>query len=471
MLIRLEADGFKNLLGFQVDLGPFNCIAGQNGVGKSNIFDAIRFLSLLADRTIMEAALAVRGTDPDTGDLLDLFWTDGEKHVDRFRLAAEMLVEPDVVDDFDRPARATSTYLRYEVEIGYEQAAHEGSLGRLLLHSERLDYITQGGAAGRLRFPHSAKDFRRSVVFNRRRAKTGYISTQVAGDGQREILVSQDGGSAGPPKAHAATAPRTIVATSNTSTTPTILATRREMQSWRLLALEPSALRGADRFHSEPHIRANGSHLPAALYRLASEDENGGDPERLYARITTRLAELVAVDKIEIDVDQIRKVLTLQVRERGGVTLPARSLSDGTLRFLALCILSEDPEFRGLICMEEPENGIHPEKIDSMVHLLRDLAVDADRPLGRDNPLRQVIVATHSPSFVQLQDRRDLLFATEARMRGPFGKLTTALRCRPLKGTWRDREGQERAVSRGTILAYLTTPPGAQIVLPGAQPG
>ena len=46
MLTRLEADGFKNLLGFQVDLGPFNCIASQNGVGKSNIFDAIRFLSL-----------------------------------------------------------------------------------------------------------------------------------------------------------------------------------------------------------------------------------------------------------------------------------------------------------------------------------------------------------------------------------------------------------------------------------------
>lgn len=64
MLTRLEVNGFKNLLKFAVDFGPFNCIAGPNGAGKSNIFDAIRFLSLLADHTILEAALQVRDTDP-----------------------------------------------------------------------------------------------------------------------------------------------------------------------------------------------------------------------------------------------------------------------------------------------------------------------------------------------------------------------------------------------------------------------
>jgi predicted ATPase len=75
MLTRLEVDGFKNLLGFEIDFGPFNCIAGPNGVGKSNIFDAIRFLSLLADHTIVDAALNVRGT-PETADVRELFWTD-----------------------------------------------------------------------------------------------------------------------------------------------------------------------------------------------------------------------------------------------------------------------------------------------------------------------------------------------------------------------------------------------------------
>ncbi len=66
MLTRIEVDGFKNLVDFAVDFGPYTCIAGPNGIGKSNIFDAIHFLSLLADRPIIEAAAAVR---TGTGDL------------------------------------------------------------------------------------------------------------------------------------------------------------------------------------------------------------------------------------------------------------------------------------------------------------------------------------------------------------------------------------------------------------------
>ena len=52
MLTRLEVDGFKNLVDFKMDFGPYTCIAGPNGVGKSNIFDAIQFLALLTESTI-----------------------------------------------------------------------------------------------------------------------------------------------------------------------------------------------------------------------------------------------------------------------------------------------------------------------------------------------------------------------------------------------------------------------------------
>lgn len=71
MLTRLEVNCFKNLLGFSVNFGPFNCVAGLNGVGKSNIFDSIKFLSLLADKSIVEAALEVR--ESDSTDPLDIF--------------------------------------------------------------------------------------------------------------------------------------------------------------------------------------------------------------------------------------------------------------------------------------------------------------------------------------------------------------------------------------------------------------
>lgn len=120
MLTRLEVDGFKNLIRFAVDLGPFNCMAGPNGVGKSNIFDAIRLLSLLASNTLPDAARRVRG-ELETANVRDLFWTDGEEMADEFRIAAEMIVERSVFDDIGRAVEATSTYLRYEIKMGYEE--------------------------------------------------------------------------------------------------------------------------------------------------------------------------------------------------------------------------------------------------------------------------------------------------------------------------------------------------------------
>ena len=466
MLTRLEVDGFKNLLNFEIDFGPFNCIAGANGVGKSNIFDVIQFLSLLADNTLMEAALYIRGTDPETADLRELFWTDSISRTNSFRIAAEMIVEPEVYDDFGRPSESSSTYLRYEIRIGYEGPTYKGTLGRLVLLSEKLNYIAEKNAPSHLRFPHSAKNFRRAIVKNSRRSPSGYISTEMHESGETEILVHQEKTSSGrPQRAPAASAPRTIVATSNTTSTPTILAARREMQKWRILSLEPSSMRRTDRFHSPQQITPNGEHLPATLYRLATEvNGKDGNSQRVYARVAARLSGLIGVSGVKIDVDEVRQLLALEVEESSGISLPTRSLSDGTLRFLTLCVIAEDPVTRGVICMEEPENGIHPANLVSMAELLRDLVVDPQKPPDDLNPLRQVIVATHSPAFVQLQNPDDLLFAEEVQTKTESGKPAPTLRCRPLNDTWRTRNG-ERGVDMGTILAYLTAPPNANLRL------
>lgn len=467
MITRLEVNGFKNLVDFSVDFAPYTCIAGPNGVGKSNVFDAIRFLSLLADHTLTEAALLVRGSGVEAGEVGDLFWSDGRNRSEEFRIAAEMIVNPSVRDDFGRPAEANSTYLRYEVRVGYEAPPARGSISRLVLLSESLDYIKEGAAAAKLRFPLSARDFRAHVVFNKRRTPSGYISARKSDDGQTEILVHQDGGSRGPAQtAPAESAPKTIVATSNTSATPTILAARREMQRWRFLALEPSAMRNPDRFHTDPHVTANGGHIAATLNRLGNDAEaKGGLKDAVFASVAQRLRELVPISDIDVEVDEVRKLLTVEARERTGVRLPASSLSDGTLRFLTLSVLVEDPEAEGVLCIEEPENGIHPAKMGEMVQLLKDLAVDASKEPGSDNPFRQVIIATHSPVFVQLQNHDDLLFATEAMVKSETGSAVRTLRCKPLGDTWRSKVG-EMPVGMGTILAYLSAPPGAQLELP-----
>ncbi len=472
MLTRLEIDGFKNLLNFAVDFAPFNCIAGPNGVGKSNVFDAIRFLSLLTDHKIIEAAQMVRGSGMEGNDLRDLFWSNSSERAPKFRIAAEMIVDKQVKDDFGRPAEATSTFLRYEIEIGYEESANLAALSRLTLLSETLDFISEGEAARRLKFPLNVPRFRKQSVSNKRKTLTGFISSKTASDGQMEIIVHQDGGSRGPgQRAPANKAPSTIVGTSNTSATPTILAARREMQKWRFLALEPSAMRRPDRFQDDTFVTANGGHLPATLLRLASDAERrNDDPADVYMKVTNRLAGLVPISNLTVDVDSVRQLLTVQVRERTGITLPAASLSDGTLRFLALSVLVVDSQSDGLICIEEPENGIHPAKMAEMVRLLQDLAVDSEETPGPDNPFRQVIVATHSPVFVKLINRNDVLCAIEAKVKTPDGLPTRTLRCSPLDDTWRSKAG-EKSVGEGALLAYLTDPPGAQLSLPSLLNG
>ena len=67
------------------------------------------------------------------------------------------------------------------------------------------------------------------------------------------------------------------------------------------------------------------------------------------------------------------------------------------MRLLALCILEYDDRHTGLLCFEEPENGIHPFRMEAMVNLLKELAIDFRDGEG---PLRQVIINTHSPVLV-----------------------------------------------------------------------
>src|SRR5258708_9311626 len=99
MLTRLKVDGFKNLVGIDVRFGPFTCIAGANGAGKSNLFDAIRFLSATANHELLKAASHVRDDSGHNTDVRSLFHRVGEKVADRISFEAEMIVPPEAVDD------------------------------------------------------------------------------------------------------------------------------------------------------------------------------------------------------------------------------------------------------------------------------------------------------------------------------------------------------------------------------------
>lgn len=465
MLTRLHVDGFKNLHDVTVEFGAFTCVAGANAVGKSNLFDAIEFLSLLADHPLMEAAQQVRGIGSGrSADPRDLFWNGyGTASAQPIQLTAEMIVPHEIEDDFGDTIHATITYLRYHVELDYEPPVGGRRIGRLVLLTEELGHINIGEAPRRLGFPYSAKQWR-SKLLRGRRSGTAFISTEGSGT-DRQIKVHQDGGSRGQPRVAAAVrSPSTVVHTTTQSSDPTILAARREMQSWRRIGLVPAAMRTPDSYSDPQRFNSDGRHLAATLYRIA--ESAGESPDDVYARVATRLAALVGVDvgHLRVDADDARETLTLLMKERSGIELPARSLSEGTLRFVALCVLFEDPTVTGLLCVEEPENGIHPLSIGAMVDLVRDLAVDPKRPPGPDNPMRQLIVNTHSPAVVQLVGKEDLLYADLRAVEVAGYGLRHGLRLRPVRGGWRDR-GNAVGVGKAELIAYLSHPPGAQLSL------
>lgn len=468
MLTRLKVSGFKNLVDVDVRFGRFTCVAGANGTGKSNLFDAIQFLSRLADDTLLNAALAVRAESGRSTDLRHLFRRYGDRFDDRMTFEVEMIVPPAGIDDLGQPAEASITFLRYQLTLGYRAEGHLPNLGGLEILHEELSHINVSDAAKSLHFPHKVA-WRRSVIKGRRVGE--FIST-VEKEGKRIVKLHQDGTAGRPREYLAATLPRTVLSSANAIESPTTLLARRELQSWRLLQLEPSALRKPDEFTAPPRLGVDGSHMPATLNYLARSLQNGtpagdgaadGTTPPVLDELAARLSELVEqVQKVRVDRDDQRQLLTLELTDLSGTPLPARSLSDGTLRFLALVVLSLDPREEGLICLEEPENGIHPERIPVMLHLLQEIAVDVESEVGMDNPLRQVIINTHSPGVVS-QVADDAILVSELQEVIDDNQRGRAARFRWLPDTWRcAADPTTPPVARGKLLAYLN-PTGVHI--------
>jgi predicted ATPase len=380
---------------------------------------------------------------------------------------AEMLVPRQGVDDLGQQAEATITFLKYAVSLTYRKGGDSQSLGALELTKEDLSHIRKGDAHKHLRFPLDVNKWRRSAVTGHGTGHRSapFISTEGDGPG-RQIKIHQDGGTSGKPRSLlASTLPRTALSTANAAEGPTATLARREMQSWRLLQLEPSSLRQPDSFTAPTKLGADGSHLAATLYRLArarvasvgSGSVNGTGESQVFSRIANRLGELIDdVRAVSVDREERRELLTLNVTGGDGTVQPARALSDGTLRFLALALLELDPETTGLLCLEEPENAIHPDRIPAMLRLLRDIATDTEEPLGDDNPLRQVIINTHSPAVVGEVEDDDILIAElKEDLRGSDGLRYRKLSFSCLSDTWRADTGEVPVAQPGAFLPYL----------------
>ena len=73
------------------------------------------------------------------------------------------------------------------------------------------------------------------------------------------------------------------------------------------------------------------------------------------------------------------------------------TVSDGTLRLLALTFPAYITELQGIYLIEEPENGIHPKAVETVIQSLSSVYN------------AQILLATHSPVILGISNIEDVL--------------------------------------------------------------
>ena len=134
------------------------------------------------------------------------------------------------------------------------------------------------------------------------------------------------------------------------------------------------------------------SHLSVTGDNLAQVTKYMYDYHRnVFDEILEKLPRRIpGINKVEAKETEDGRILLRFQDEYFKDPFVARYVSDGTIKMFAYMILLHDPEPHPLLCIEEPENFLHP---DLLLQLCEEIRVYAERG-------GQVFVSTHSPDFV-----------------------------------------------------------------------
>jgi predicted ATPase len=179
---------------------------------------------------------------------------------------------------------------------------------------------------------------------------------------------------------------------------PQIAAFRRLIEGWHVSNFHIQAARASQDAGYSEHLSPTGENLP-----LVAQFMYEHYPDH-FKQILQKMARRVPGIK---DV-QARETADGRVVLRfqdGSFKDPfiARFVSDGTIKMFAYLLLLHDPKPHPLLCIEEPENQLHPE-------ILLELAEEF-RSYGERGG--QVFVSTHSPDFVNGVDISELFWITK----------------------------------------------------------
>ncbi len=113
-----------------------------------------------------------------------------------------------------------------------------------------------------------------------------------------------------------------------------------------------------------------------------------------------------------------------------GTLLSAQQTSDGAVLFLAYLALAHLPKPPKLLLIEEPENGIYPQRLVEIITLLKKMVERTDGV-----PFPQIIMSTHSPYVLSMFEPEEVTFLSR-RPDDPGG----GVRARPMRDAPQIRE-------------------------------
>ena len=187
----------------------------------------------------------------------------------------------------------------------------------------------------------------------------------------------------------------------------------------RIFSFEPDAI--ARPVHLQPHmeLERNGANLAGVLDHL--RDQN---PERFEALNVELGRWIPEFDRILFQTPgQGQRAIALRTRE-GKHTIKAADLSQGTLIALALLTIAYLPEPPSIICLEDPDHGLHPRLLREVRDALYRLAFPEDS--GEKREPVQVIATTHNPYFLDLfrEHPEQIVIAEKVGLEGKFTRLS-----------------------------------------------
>ena len=402
MIKRIKVKGYKSLVDLEVQLRPLSVLFGPNAAGKSNFLDLLQLLSRLAtSRTLKEAfAPPYRGLPLESFT----FGPDGlgglvKQDSISFSIEVDVQLSPTTVDSVNRQIRdmkktktaddqptgvgppvVRETDLRYKIEIEILPKS-----GILRVADEYLAPLTAKGEVNNKRRPFLEVVGKRLHLRMEGQAHPTYF--------ERYLDHSMLSLPLYPPHY------------------PHLVAMRRELENCFFFYFEPrERMRAVNPVKEVRHIGLMGEELAPFLNTLRVLDE------KQFKNVEKSLHLIIpSVNGIEVSVSALGEV-ELRLIE-GNTPVPARVLSEGTLRVLGLLALGGAKDPPSTIGFEEPENGIHPRRIRLIAELLRNRAADGKT---------QLIVTTHSPILTDLIPRESLFVCRKISGRTAIEALSTA---------------------------------------------